>query len=281
MKPAKINEVLPGLIPTVVILILFSILCASALLRPAGPPAHYAIVAFVLALSFDWVFSYFVRPALAIRDDALDSGEGGFWSILVSAFKLFLVLAILFAMSRGSIAALHNPIKLSKQFAGLVCSLGAYVFLRMALAPLINKANKGILKNLPSYSLQPEGFIVNVPIKILFGPSKILSFNVRFDELDEVRRFSFWEAQGYANSYVRPDRKLQLAAAIEQGNFFGGDIPRPSHYLSWESGVGTIMLFKGKDLFHFVAFRTEDGSDLLQAFASSKAKRVRHDNANE
>jgi hypothetical protein len=100
-------------------------------------------------------------------------------------------------------------------------------------------------------------------------------FRVGFDELDEVRSFSYLEAQAFLEDVVGPNVKLAARQTRDLYRYYRGEISRPTVYaLNGANSIGMNVLLRGPELFYLLGFDADDASDLVHVFERHKAARM-------
>jgi hypothetical protein len=128
----------------------------------------------------------------------------------------------------------------------------------------------GKYSRLPKYELLDDGVIIH-----LIHHKHILKnhkFYVSFDELDEIRQFSYSvEAEAFFKYTVGLDLRLAVRQMQSFRQSMKGKIPRPTLYCSQISDYGRVVSLRGPELFYVLTFDTNDASDLIEAFRKFKA----------
>lgn len=99
-------------------------------------------------------------------------------------------------------------------------------------------------------------------------------FRLGFNELQEIRAFTFVEAQAFLKYKVGPDVNLAIRQSKDLCQYYRDEIPRPRVYtLSVANSVGTNILIRGGELFYMLGFTNEDANRLIQTFENSRKKK--------
>lgn len=231
---------------------------------------------------------WWTRQSLRIDEAKLDYADKSLWTHIAVFFQYAgIVYAVILSLIVLALTCLFgyitidlltaNPLSFS---SGFFIAAGIYVVYAIARNPVrstIKKsgAAKKLSSDLPTYTLADRGLTIDLKIKNLKDPSKSL-VTIGFDDIDEIRTFSFVEAQTFLKYEVGPNLELVIRQTKDLHDYVKGKIERPSVYtFTAIQSVGKIVLLKGPDLFYFLAFDTEDVSDLAAAFNSFKASRGR------
>ncbi|MBM3175795.1 MAG: zinc ribbon domain-containing protein [Chloroflexi bacterium] len=253
-------------------------------------PGSTFLCIFIAAFLIVYIESavWWTKQSLKIEESKLQYEERSLWTaialffqyagIVYSIFLSLILLALTFLFSYIVIDLFKsNPLSFSGQFFLMA---GIYVLYGIARNPIYSSLKKsGAAKKLswgqPTYTLTDKGLTIDLKMKNLRDPSKNL-VTIGFDELDEIRTFSFVEAQTFLKYTIGPNIELVIRQTKDLHDYIKGKIKRPSVYtFTAIQSVGKIVLLKGPDLFYFLAFDTQDVSDLVDAFGSFKAPRGR------
>jgi hypothetical protein len=98
---------------------------------------------------------------------------------------------------------------------------------------------------------------------------------IRFDELDEIRAFSYVEAQSFVQYELGPDLQLGLKGSTELYRYLNGEIERPSVYGYYWGSLGTVLLLRGPQLFYLISVANADVNELVAAFNAYKQSAAR------
>ncbi len=88
---------------------------------------------------------------------------------------------------------------------------------------------------------------------------------IGFDELDEIRAFSYVEAQSYVQYEIGLDFQLALKQGKDMYHYLNGELERPSVYGHWGS-LGTTLLLRGPNLCYLISVSNANMNELLAAF---------------
>lgn len=227
---------------------------------------------------------WWTRQSLIIEERKLESADKNLWSLIalfyqyssiVHAAIISLILLALTCLFSYIIIDLltSNPLSFSGQFFIMAGIYVLYAIVRNPLHSAVKRsgAAKKMGSNMPTYTLNDRGLTIDLKMKGLKDPSKNL-VTIGFDELDEIRTFSFVEAQTFLKYEVGPNIELVVRQTKDMYDYVKGKIERPSVYtFTAIHSAGKIMLLKGPDLFYFTAFNAEDVTDLVDAFNSFKS----------
>jgi hypothetical protein len=188
------------------------------------------------------------------------------------------VVTLLLVIAVGIMALfsllISNPVSVSPSFLGGAGVGVAYVVLRIPLGLIWRvmggKVGRLARKGQARYALVKGGLEIDLGAPKPGGrPAK---FCIDFDELDEVRRFSYLEAKAFMEDTVGPNVKLAARQTRDLYRYYRDEIPRPTVYtLTGTNSVGTNVLLRGPELFYLLSFDADDVSDLLHAFEQHKA----------
>lgn len=192
----------------------------------------YAVILSLILLALTWLFGYITIDLVTANPLSFSSG-----------FFIVAGIYLVYAVAR-------NPVRSMLKKSGAAQKLGS---------------------GLSTYTLTDRGLTIDLKIKNLKDPSRNL-VTIGFEEIDEIRTFSFVEAQTFLKYEVGPNVEIVIRQAKDLHDYVKGKIEKPSVYaFTAIQSVGKIVLLKGPDLFYFLAFDTEDVSDLMDAFNSFKA----------
>jgi len=266
----------------------FTILLPLATLMPTvhlGPEWSLAAIALFLAISLDLILGQ-LRNVLRSRKEALSyevtrlgaraASMYKYICLVGSGYGLLLVILALGFFSYFLVSATEGgQLVLRPGFFAVAGVYAAYFALRLVLPARLHmltaRLSGLLLKQLPTYSLEPDGIMIDFRVKTL-GPPARRSWiaKICFEELDQVRVFnSFQEANMFMRNSVGPDLKLVLKQTTGLYHYARGEIARPSVYSRFGS-LGTTILLRGKDLFYMISFENKDASDLVRAFEEFK-----------
>jgi len=227
---------------------------------------------------------WWTRQSLRIEEAKLEYKDKSLWTQIAVFFQyagivqavilslVLLALAILFAYIIINLLT-TNPLSISSGFFVMAGIYAAYVIARNLLLTMFKKsrAARKLGTDLPTYVLTNKDLTIDLKMKNLKDQSKNL-VKIGFDELDEIRTFSFVEAQTFLKYEIGPNLEIVIKQTRDLHDYVKGRIERPSVYtFTAIQSVGEIVLLKGPDLFYFLSFDSEDVSDLVTAFNSFKS----------
>jgi hypothetical protein len=229
---------------------------------------------------------WWTRQSLRIDKDKLEYADKSLWTHIAVFFQyagiayavilalILLALTCLFLYITINLLA-ANPLSFSSGFFIMAGIYVVYAVARNPVRSMLKKsgATRKLGSGLSTYTLTDKGLTIHLKIKNLKDPSKSL-VTIGFSDIDEIRTFSFVEAQTFLKYEVGPNLEIVIRQTKDLHDYVKGKIDRPSVYaFTAIQSVGKIVLLKGPDLFYFLAFDTEDVSDLINAFNSFKASR--------
>jgi hypothetical protein len=196
-----------------------------------------------------------------------------FKSIIMGFVVVVLLLAVI---GFGVYNLINNPLSLSQSFYIFVGILLGWLFLRIPVLYVLRIIAKPLRrffgKALQTYTLNRDGFSVDLNFKDILNPSKKYVVNFKFSEIDEIKELSFIEVKTFLTYKIGPDVDLTIRKTKDLYKYMRGEIDRPSVYTFGPSSIGTNVFFQGKDLFYLLVFDTKDISDLLNAFKQYKKR---------
>jgi hypothetical protein len=229
---------------------------------------------------------WWTRQSLRIDKAKLEYADKSLWTHIAVFFQyagiayavilalILLALTCLFLYITINLLA-ANPLSFSSGFFIMAGIYVVYAVARNPVRSMLKKsgATRKLGSGLSTYTLTDKGLTIDLKIKNLKDPSKSL-VTIGFSDIDEIRTFSFVEAQTFLKYEVGPNLEIVIRQTKDLHDYVKGKIDRPSVYaFTAIQSVGKIVLLKGPDLFYFLAFDTEDVSDLINAFNSFKASR--------
>ncbi len=176
--------------------------------------------------------------------------------------------------------------------------VGIYLVYALVRRPLARKL-KGAMKKgtrggkvvasiVPTFTVEGESVILDLARKRARPPAERGFFSIasvpcvvkiRFDELDEIRAFSYVEAQSFVQYQMGPDLRIGLEGGQDLRRYLSGEIERPSTYGHWGS-VGTTLFLRGPSLFYLITVaNTDDVPALQDAFGAFKVSQRAADGA--
>ncbi len=224
------------------------------------------------------------RQAVEIDESKMEYKENSLWTGIATLFQYGDIIhsAIGFLMVAGLTCLFgyiiydqfrYNPLTVSNEFYLILGTITLYVLIRIPLASLIKKKKvAGALgTGQPTYMLTDRGLTINLKMMNLKDPSKNM-VTLGFDEIDEIRTFTFLEAGAFLKYKVGPNLELTIRQIKDLQDYVRGKIPRPTVYtFGAGQSFGTNIFIQGPDLFYFLTFNTQDASDLINAFNKFKA----------
>jgi hypothetical protein len=289
MEKPKLNQIFWGIIVLLVGVLSCIVILSLTLLPPQ--------LGFISESSLAWVFLavfwiviiesglWWTKQSFKIEERKLEYKERNIWSHIALFYQYadmthyillsFILLALIGFVSYFLIYMLiHNPISFSKQFFILASVYGVYVVARKPLKSTLKKTIKPIgQKTLSKYALTDKGFIIDLNIKNMQEPLKKYLVSIGFDEISDLKTFSFIEAQTFLKYELGLNIELVAKQTKDLYEYIKGQIARPSVYtITSVSSLGKTVFFKGPDLFYLLTFDAEDVSDLISAYNSFKAK---------
>jgi len=226
---------------------------------------------------------WWTRQSLRIEEAKMEYADKSLWTHIAVFFQYagiayavilsLILLGLTWLFGYITIDLLSsNPLSFSGSFFIMAGIYLLYIVVRNPLLSAVRKSGavKKLGTDLPAYTLTDKGLTIDLKMRGLKDPSKNL-VTLGFDEIDEIRTFSFVEAQTFLKYEVGPNVEIVIRQARDLHDYVKGKIAKPSVYaFTAIQSVGKIVLLKGLDLFYFLAFNTEDVSDLTDAFDSFK-----------
>jgi hypothetical protein len=194
-----------------------------------------------------------------------------------------LVLVVVLANQIQSRGVANLPIEFWGVLGVFVVYLLGRPFLALALRPFSRKFS---LATVPSFSFDANSVTLDLKRKRGLPPAqrKFISaatvpciVKIGFDELDEIRAFSYVEAQLFMNYEVGLDVRLGMQQGKDLWNYLNGELDRPAVYSHWGS-VGTTILLRGPIVCYLVSVTNDNANELIAAFNAFK-KIIIHRNA--
>lgn len=267
---------------------LFALLIILASLQPQKSEFSliWVFMAIFLIIWFEGVI-WWLRQSLRIEDSKLEYREKSIWTrfglfsqyagIVLSIIIILILLSILSPVISFFISKFdYDSISISREFLSLVSTCGLYIITRNPIISALRKIGSSLVKrfkgSFANYTLSDNGLIIDLKWNNFKGqPGKYL-INIGFDEIEEIRTFSFVEAQTFIDSWVDSNTELRSRQVKDMVDFSRGKIARPSVYESISSTGRTVFL-KGPNLFYLITFDVENVDDLMNAYNSFKQKR--------
>jgi hypothetical protein len=230
-----------------------------------------------------------LKRSLAIRGSQLKPVNTSLWTLIgqfaqyqdmLGSVIISVVFLAILAITSYLIVQLaaSNQLHTSPPFFLQLLVYAAYLLGRKPLTNALRPMGKAIRRqsaqSLPTYQLTPNGLSVDLNIRQIGDQSKRFVVNIGFAELDEVRAFSYAEAEAFQRYQIGPNIELLARQTKDLYQYMKGTISRPTVYgLNMLSTSGTTMLLRGPELFYFVSFNTAGGSDLVGAYKAFKQRR--------
>jgi hypothetical protein len=289
MELAKVDQILFGIV-FLAGSFMFVLISLCLTLLPGGYILN-SLPEWVLLGAFFIFFieavAWWLKGTLAMDEAKLEQKSATLWSQLgrfrqyLDAFRVVITSILLLIIFGVAFYYIFNSLKSGMVFRiQFFVLLATYVFYLVVRSPLLSfleklfaPASKMFRGNLPSYTLNGSGLTIDLNIRNLWGPSEKYLVNINFDELDEIRTFTFQEASTFLRYKIGPNAELLAKQAKGMYSYMKHEIPRPSTYIVHAtSSIGKIVLLRGPELLYFVAFDKDDVSDLLDAFEKYKKK---------
>jgi len=227
-----------------------------------------------------------LKRSLAIRGSQLKSSDESVWALLGRFFQYqdmaaSVVMSVIFLAILGGVTyvivrwAASNQLQTSTPFFLQLSIYAVYLIVRYplmnVLRPLGASLKKQAAKNLPTYQLTQDGVAIDLSIRAIGNASRRFVVKIGFAELDEVKAFTFAEAQTYERYEIGPNIELLARQTKDLYQYMKGAIPRPTVYgLNMRSSSGTTILLRGPEIFYFITVNSPDGRDLLRAYRAFK-----------
>ena len=186
-----------------------------------------------------------------------------------------IVLIVVLVNQIQSRGIANLPIEFWGVLAVFVLYSLARPFLGIALRPVSRKFS---LATVPSFSFDANSVTLDLKRKRGLPPSQ-RSFiaaatvpcivEIGFAELDEIRAFSYVEAQSFMRYEVGFDPRLGMKQGKDLWNYLNGELDRPSVYSHWGS-VGTTILLRGPIVCYLVSVTNDNANELIAAFNAFK-----------
>ena len=303
MKTTKMVQILSGVAMLLTGLLIFVALLFFALL-PEGSFDLFGrtwrdvwVSDSVLLWMFTTVFPisfvegglFWIRESRAMGSVAGDYPRSNGWSqvgraqaildLVGGVCAVFFLLALIgLALVALLSLVVSAPVSLPGSALGLVAASVLYLIVRFPAALIWREVSGQVgtlaRKGLATYRLVDGG--VEIDLGTRKGRSREPArVRLRFDELEEIRRFTFVEAQTFLKYTVGPNVELFARQTQDLYRYYRGEIPRPRVYtLTAANSVGTNVLLRGGDLFYLLSFEADDVSDLIEAFETHKKGRL-------
>lgn len=247
------------------------------------------------------------------------------YSSLVKIILIFLIMIFVFGFVGYSII---KNMKIENLFYSTIfyVQLGIYGVYFLIARPLIKKffgKSKNPIKkfnkqNIPDYSLQSQGIILNlyylkgkitivgiigflagivafilatlgkkqaalivaglfilsfILMSIFKGKPAKYSVKIRFDEINEIKEFSYVEAQSFLEYEIGPDVNLQMQSTRDEISFLRGEIEKPLTYIFPPVSAAKTLMIKGPEIFYLTPVSNEDNQDLIRVFRKFKSRK--------
>tara|TARA_Y100000310_G_scaffold339651_1_gene432962 strand:+ start:1930 stop:2799 length:870 start_codon:yes stop_codon:yes gene_type:complete len=284
----KTNQILAGSI--IFAFGIFSML--SFLLLTLNPEANFDLRIILFVTIFHIILLegvyYWLKLSNNIDVKKLAYDKKNAWTEIAKGFQYFdlfksiimvvvAVLLVVGVIGIGIYTLVVNPFNFSSPFYMFAGIMLGWLLLRIPVLYVLKIVSKPLRnffgKALQTYTLNRDGFTVDLNIKNLGNPSKKYIVNFKFSEIDEIKELSFVEVKTFLSYKVGPDVDLTIRKTKDLYKYMKGEIDRPSVYVFGPSSIGTNVFFKGKDLFYLLVFDTKDVNDLLSAFEKYKKRK--------
>jgi hypothetical protein len=245
-----------------------------------GPPIANLILWALFPIPFIMTLEgglWRLGETLKMRDEALGYKPDNIWSKIAGLLRisdymkaaLFITafLAFLFLL----IHEIHYwPKSISASLIIYAASTLLYFAIRKALKRIAKGVARKFRKGLPTYQLTADGVLIKLFTMASKKHPDPAPVYIRFDEVDELRVFTFTEAQAFLKYNIGPDLDLGRRQVTDTAAYLKGEIPRPSVY-TFGSARSDCVFIRGAELFYLIVFDTDDVTDLLEAYRSFKA----------
>lgn len=153
-----------------------------------------------------------------------------------------------------------------------------YLLVRPVLASVLKPAARAVASLVPTFTFDGNAIMLDLKRKRGLPPSqrKFISVatvpcivKIGFDELDELRAFSYVEAQSFVQYEIGADLQLALNQGKDLYRYLNGELERPTTYGHWGS-LGTTLLLRGPNLCYLISVSNKDVNDLVAAFNAHK-----------
>jgi hypothetical protein len=263
----------------------------STLLPPGSSTTSQSLVVWLTVAIFFIIFVElslsWTKQAFSIRSSQLQYDKSDLWTTIGHAYQYVdastSLVAILFFVAMLAVLAyfviqlMGNQVTFSTPFFTQLAVYALYLLVRRPLKPVFSRLGTAINNQargaLPTYQLTTDAVIVDLNITDLEHPSKKCLVKIGFDEIDELRSFSYAEAQTFARYQIGPNVSLLSQQTRDLYNYLKGNIARPTVYgVNMISSGGTTVFLRGPTLFYFLTFNTSDVRDLMDAYESFKRR---------
>jgi membrane protein implicated in regulation of membrane protease activity len=182
----------------------------------------------------------------------------------------FLVFVALFVITFHGFYYINKDI--TYRFVIYIMTMLAYILARKWLRRGFRKLGSSMRKGNLTYTLTQDGIIIKLVKMMDKNEPEPKPVFLRFDEIDELKVFTYREAEAYLKYQVGPDIRKGVNQTKDFIRYVKGEITRPSVYTLSSYGTSTDkrVLIKGKDLFYLITFDKDDISDLLEAYEASR-----------
>lgn len=277
-KLPKLNQIFSGIL-IVITGILFSIFVLVAVLLPKSfiieSPLTWFLVAIFLIIYIE-IGIWWTKQGFAIATSKLEYKEKSIWSLIaefyryadivhVTIFIVFVLAFFGFILYSLIPRLVYEGIVLSNQFFILAATFVIYAIARKPIGKVFTPIMSKFRRVLPSYSLMDNSVIINLKWRKLWGPKKDYVVKIDFNEIDEIRVFSWVEATAFLKYTIGPNIELLVRQTKDLHRYAKGEIARPSVYIVQFVSIGNTVLLKGPNLFYFITF-DKDPSDLVNAY---------------
>jgi len=200
---------------------------------------------------------------------ALAAHKSVVFLVVIEFVKLFFAL-ILFGIIFYFIAAafIKDFDTINQQWmVAYLCTAFFYFVLRHWIIeffkPLLQKLVGYSVKQLPTYTLESDGIVLNLGKGFL---EHYRNLKVKFSDLEDVKVFDRFEAMAFQKYVLGPDIQFVTQAVSDTIKYQRGKIERPKFfsYMSAVTGASTLYL-QGDEILYFIGIQG-DGEDILNAF---------------
>ena len=149
-----------------------------------------------------------------------------------------------------------------------------YLLIRPVLALVLRPVGRSVTSLMPTFAHDGNAITLDLKRKRGLPPSqrKFISVGtepcivkIGFDELDEVRAFSYVEAQSFVQYELGPDLQLALKQGKDLYRYLNGELDRPSVYGHW-GALGTTLLLRGPNLCYLISVSNDNVNELVAVF---------------
>ncbi|MDO8528419.1 MAG: hypothetical protein Q7S06_00835 [Nanoarchaeota archaeon] len=117
-------------------------------------------------------------------------------------------------------------------------------------------------------------FILTFILIFIFkGKTTAHPIKIGFNEINDIREFSYVEARSLLQYEIGPDINLQMQSTRDTIKFLRGEIDRPLTYIFPPVSAAKTLMIKGPEIFYLTPVSNEDNSDLIKAFRKFKSRK--------